>query len=82
MSNDPAMTTWLATVEATADRLDAMFRGDIPFPPTSKPLTYAQQADEDRAAALGEFLAEERAWASPQECDRRAAFEYGGRDVD
>lgn len=77
--DDPALTTWLATAKATAEHTAAMFRGDIPFPPTSKPLTYAQQAEEDRAAALGELLAEERAWASDEECDRAAERAWRGR---
>lgn len=66
---------WLADVEATAARLAQHMSDDTP----RRPLTYTQQANEDAAAALGERLAEDAAWASDRDCDWAAARMYGGR---
>jgi hypothetical protein len=65
---------WLADVEATAARLGAIFRGETSAPPTPVP-TYAQQAREDRAAAIGEQRRDAWQDADPfgKEADRAAA---------
>lgn len=77
----PLRDAFMADVEARANHLATMFRGEAPFPPADRPLTYEQQANEDRAAAVGMDRALRcEDWDDPRgEMADRASVEVYGR---